>query len=103
MVDGTLDGTAVHEMTTYVVDGTVTYLTVDGTQVIGIKTGDGGKLDGAGIESVKIDGVDGTHSTTITYDDTIGISDGMSDNGIDDGMIVVIDGATTIVCDVVKL
>jgi hypothetical protein len=71
-----------------------------------MNTGDDGKTSGGGIESVAILGtLDGTEvggGGTIS-DETTGTPVGISEIGIDDGIIVVTDGAITIVFDVVNV
>jgi hypothetical protein len=97
---GTLDGKTEAGTITPVVDGTVTTVTVDGTTEAGTNTGDDGNTDCGGNEMVTMLG--GAIVGVITCELTIGMSVGISDNGTDDGMMVVIDGAITIVLDVSK-
>jgi hypothetical protein len=92
------------EMTTVVIccgTGTIDdEATVDGTTEAGTNTGDDGNTDCGGNEMVTMLG--GAIVGVITCELTIGMSVGISDNGTDDGMMVVIDGAITIVLDVSK-
>jgi hypothetical protein len=102
--DGTDDGTFEAEIITPVVDGTVITVTVDGTTEAGTNTGVDGKNDAGGNDNVTIlGGLDGTGTVETIYELTTGTFDGISDNGTDDGIIVVTDGAIIIVFDVVKV